>query len=161
MRQASSLLLLGASAFITLSGCNCGDPCDPDVDPPFCDGNTAVSCPQPGVDQLFGANRWRHEACGPKVCVMPDGGGPFCALSAEPNPLCADGVTRACGSGTVEVRCTRGFPTHHFDCLQCESTDEGANCIGGPSARCDAGTQCASGACSALGYCSAPADGGA
>lgn len=152
-----------APLFVLLlaAGCTCGEPCNPDTDVPRCEGNTVVSCPQPGVDQIVGANRWVRRDCeDARVCVVADGDA-FCALSAEPNGLCDGGAQRACEDSEHQLGCQDGFATYRFDCLRCDVTDAGAECTGGPSSRCTTDADCAATlTCSSLGYCGGRRDGG-
>ena len=53
----------GALALLCGLLTGCGDPCDPNKDVGRCEGNTTFNCPQPGVDQVVGANRWVSRAC--------------------------------------------------------------------------------------------------
>jgi hypothetical protein len=140
----------------------CGDPCDPKADVSRCDGNVAVSCPEPGVDQLVGANRWvRHQCEGSTVCVTA-GASAFCALSSELSPPCADAGSSVCESATSHLYCHAGFATSRFPCLSCEKTDAGSpQCNGGPSSRCTVNSECAPQlSCNARGFCSTATDGG-
>lgn len=153
-----------ALAFLSLSlclcACTCGDPCDPDTEVPRCEeGNVVATCPQPGVDQIVGANRWIRKACTAGEQCISSGGLAFCAISTEPNGACDGGVSQACEDVDTFLYCTEGFATARYDCLRCDSNDAGVTCVGGPSARCAGSTDCASGNCGSNGFCR-KADGG-
>ncbi|MBS2031076.1 MAG: hypothetical protein JST54_24455 [Deltaproteobacteria bacterium] len=151
-------LVLSAALAAMLTGC--GDQCDPKTFAARCDGNKAVTCPEPGVDQVV-PNHSTTVDCGSGACVM-SGGTAFCALSSTADPACDGGSGNACESNTNEVFCELGFATAHFPCLSCGPDDAGAtNCHGGPSSTCSVAADCAPGLhCTSTGFCEGGGDGG-
>ena len=75
-------LVLSVSLAAMLVGC--ADQCDPKTFAARCDGNKAVTCPEPGVDQVV-PNHSTTVDCGSGACVAT-GGTAFCALSATADP---------------------------------------------------------------------------
>jgi hypothetical protein len=131
----------------------CRDQCDPSSFPASCEGNVAVYCPQPGPDQLVPLRIARKD-CGERVCVSA-GESVFCALEAEPNPLCVEDRSSVCEDDDSRLYCSRGFATSQTPCLTCTDADAGyADCQGGPASKCTADVQCAPGLeCNENGYC--------
>lgn len=121
-----SVVLLGA----------CKDECDWQTAPGRCEANAAVTCPEPGVDQLVPV-RWATKPCGAGACVTA-GTTAFCALDASVSPWCDGGSAPAC-DGRALVRCTLGFETAREPCLACDA----GWCEGGPLARCVGDVDCA------------------
>lgn len=139
-------------AVLAASLAGCRDECDPATDAPSCDGNVAVTCPEPGVDQLVPI-RWSHRDCGEKVCVMA-GGSAFCALSGEPNAACGDQES-ACENPESRIYCTQGYVTWRGECRTCSADDAGYPiCEGGASWKCTSDADCVSSLhCNSYGYC--------
>lgn len=147
-------LLLSLLAAAIVSGCNCGgEPCDPNTDVSRCEANVLVSCPQPGVDQIFGANQWRRHSCDTGESCVEAAGAAFCALSDQPEAACDGGSEKVCESGTSQLACESGYAIYRFPCRTCSPTDAGVSCEGGPSTKCTADAECASGLRCSNGYC--------
>jgi hypothetical protein len=142
------------------SGLICtADPCDPDTDKARCEGNTIVSCPQPGPDQIV-ADHWVRRDCGEdEVCVVSENGVGLCALSEDPDPRCEGRESAACDD-TTQVYCSEGFATGEQTCFSCVELDEdNVECQGGFGHNCSANTECVSGTCNDQGHCTVPNDG--
>lgn len=149
MRPSVLLLLVVAAA-----AAGCRPKCDPKTDRAHCEANTLMSCPEPGVDQLVGANQWVSHDCAPeRVCVEASGTA-FCALSAQPSASCPDGGREACDS-TTHVYCEEGFETARFSCLSCQAPSDGGSvdCAGGPGDTCTQDSQCAAPLVCDAGFC--------
>ena len=160
MRPAFLLLILSIAVSGAVAGCSCGDPCDPNTDVAHCEDNVVATCPHPGVDQILGTNRWIRQECTDARRCVAEGGQAFCALSTQPHPACDGGVSSGCEDADTELACQQGFATYRFECLRCESSDAGTNCVGGPAARCTSDGECASGNCGSAGFCLARRDAG-
>jgi hypothetical protein len=118
-------LSVGLASLIAV-GClvSCRKPCHPTHDRSRCEGNTMVTCPKPGVDQMFGANQWVRVPCkAPSVCV-DNAGDVFCAVSNHPSAACPDGEGVTC-DGKDLVVCHAGFETFRGPCLSCTRGDAG------------------------------------
>ncbi|HCF59700.1 MAG TPA: hypothetical protein DFS52_17110 [Myxococcales bacterium] len=132
---------LVAMAWGIASGC--GKDCDPAVDRPYCDGNVVVSCPEPGVDQLVGTDRWVSRAClADQVCISPEPGGAFCAAETSPSALCEGDRPRACESSEAMVWCSRGYVTGRDTCTSCIRSQTSAVCEGGFGRPCSENSDC-------------------
>jgi len=152
--MSRSVPLILTLLVVALACAACRDQCDPDQFTQRCDGNTAVTCPEPGVDQLVPV-KIAHTDCGPDTCVVSQGAA-FCALSSSPDPVCpSDGGGAACDGSDAKVYCTQGFATARFPCLSCAPTDAGlADCQGGPASACTGAADCAQALrCSDRGFC--------
>lgn len=137
--------------FSWLAGC--GERCDPATAEAYCDGAAVVSCPEPGVDQLVGANRWvRRDCLEGQVCVEAGLGAALCALDDQPDPLCADRGT-ACADGATQLYCSFGYATGTQECLACVDDGSTSTCEGGFGADCASGDDCVSGDCNDQGHC--------
>jgi hypothetical protein len=127
------------------AGCvaGCRKPCNPAVDRSRCEGNTMVTCPKPGVDQMFGANQWVRAPCeAPSVCV-DRAGDVFCGLSSHPSPACPDGGGLSC-DGTDLVVCHADIEVFRGPCLSCTpSATGGPVCRGGADSPCKTNADCA------------------
>lgn len=147
--------LLIAISFAALTQLACRPKCNPNTDVPHCEGSVLMTCPQPGVDQLVGANQWVSRNCSDdqKVCVESSGTA-FCALSATPSQSCPDGGSEACDAST-EVFCEQGFETARFDCLSCSAPSDGGpvDCAGGPGATCSHDVDCRAPLVCQSGFC--------
>ncbi len=154
MRLAPTVVIALA---VLLAGCK--DECVPSTDLPFCDGNTVVLCPEPGVDQVV-PNQWRRRDClTEQTCVQDDAHKTaFCALAASPNALCASDRKAACESETSMVYCLNGWATSRFQCRKCLPADLSVECQGGLSWKCTTLEDCATGLVCAQGFCANPAD---
>lgn len=143
------------AANLALSLAACGEKCDPAADLPYCDGAAVVSCPEPGVDQLVGTDRWkRHDCLSSQVCVEPEAGIALCVAEAEPSPLCAGEPSSACESSTSLVYCSRGYVTGRAECLACVAATGYADCQGGFGAPCASAADCVAGReCNDQGHC--------
>jgi len=137
----------------------CKDECTPSTDLPFCDGNTVVLCPAPGVDQVV-PNKWRRRDCLEEQTCVQDSVNKtaFCALAASPNALCTASRKAACEPEGNMIYCLNGYATSRFPCKTCVSTDTGVDCQGGISTKCTAQTDCALVYTCAQGYCVSPGD---
>ena len=131
---------------VVLCASSCRDECDWNTFEVTCEGNTLVSCPAPGVDQIVPV-RIRRQDCEDKFCVAS---AKVCALSSSPEPLCADAGTQACETPTSRLYCSSGFATSRTPCRTCD----GGTCEGGPSARCSGDSDCATELrCGDAGFC--------
>ena len=121
----------------------CRKSCDPAHDRGHCEGNTMVTCPTPGVDQMIGANQWVRQSCEtPNVCV-DRAGDVFCALSSRASAACSDGGSETC-DGTNIVVCHADLEVFRGPCLSCSVTDGGApECRGGADSPCKTSGDCA------------------
>jgi hypothetical protein len=146
------VIALGLAPLVMLG---CRPKCNPDTDKPHCESSVLMTCPQPGVDQLVGANEWVSSDCASKqqVCVEASGTA-LCALSASPSAHCPDGGAEAC-DGNVHVYCSQGFETSRFTCLTCSATTDGGpvTCAGGPGSPCTHDSDCASPMVCSSGFC--------
>src|SRR5262245_46752065 len=103
---------LGA-VLIAAAGC---DECDEGAT--RCSNNTVQRCgrsdPEMGGD--YNSVRWRtEELCSQEqTCFVPQGMGPMCVLSTDPDPLCADNFSY-CSDDTV-VRCASGYGVETQTC---------------------------------------------
>ncbi len=118
----------------------CRDECSNKTDPGHCEGNVAVNCPEPGVDQLVPV-RWSHVDCDTHVCVQA-GTSALCALDAGTSPFCASGASTETCDGVTQVRCSVGFEVEREACLSCDL--DGGICHGGPSSKCAGDSDCTS-----------------
>jgi hypothetical protein len=119
----------------------CRDECSAKTDPGHCEGNTAVNCPSPGVDQIVPV-RWHHSDCDTRVCVQA-GTAALCVLDGGASPFCTGDRFEACDA-TTRVRCSSGFETAREPCLSCDGDGGTTTCVGGPSSRCATDNDCAS-----------------
>lgn len=146
-----------ALAILGLAGAaaGCGEKCDPAVDRPYCDGAVVVSCPEPGVDQLVGTDRWKRRDClEDQFCIEPEAGVAICVAETEPSPVCAGERSSGCESATSQVYCSRGYVTGRQDCLSCVEEATYADCEGGFGASCSSSADCVTGrACNDQGHC--------
>jgi hypothetical protein len=133
----------------------CADECKHADFAAHCEGNTAVTCPEPGVDQLVPV-KISNVDCGASTCVTV-GNDAFCALSSTPSAGCAD-AGAVCSDATTKDFCNQGFAVTRFPCLRCDTTDAGAvDCSGGPGDACTGASGCAAGLhCSGRGLCAFP-----
>jgi hypothetical protein len=144
--------LLVVSLSLCLHGCV--DRCDPDSDVDRCEGNTIVSCPQPGPDQLV-PDHWTSRECGEEqVCVLVESGTALCAIDDAPDPRCEGAPSSVCADATTQLYCSLGYATGTQDCFSCtEEEGESAACAGGFGSACASGADCVSGACNPQGHC--------
>jgi hypothetical protein len=103
--------------------------CPASGDVQVCDGDEQVSC--------FWGHEWTRRECGSEVpvrhCVDPAGEQAFCALAAEPSPLCADAPTVCAEDGSAVLICLLGYEVIRLPCAEelfCEASPDG-------SARCE------------------------